>query len=183
MKKLPEQAKLKQAKLMRTRRRRERLAQERGLAEAQCGSRRNDLLPALELRSYRISELRAPKYRTRKSDLEQIARHVRVIAEFGFSQPILARDGQVYEGWNRVLAARKLGLEEVPAIECGHLSDEEARALALASKRIGELGEWDLEELRYEFIELLERGIDLDTTAFTVEEQDIILLDPADGAV
>lgn len=181
MKKLPEQAKLKQAKLIKTRRRRERQAQERKLAEASCRSRRNDLLPALELLQYRTAELRAPKHRTRRSNPEQIARHARVIAEFGFSQPILVRDGQVYDGWNRVLAARELGLEKVPAIECSHLSDAEARALALASKRIGELGEWDLEELRLEFIELIELEIDLDVTAFTVEEQDIILLDPCDA--
>jgi DNA modification methylase len=182
MKNLPEQAKLKQAKLARTRRRRERLAQERRLAEAQNGTRRNDLLPELELRKYRIAELRAPKHRTRKADPEQIARHVRVIGEFGFSEPILVRDGQVYDGWNRVLAARELGLEEVPAIECSHLNEGEARALAVASKRIGELGEWDLDELRLEFIELVEFEIDLDVTAFTVEEQDMILLDPLDGS-
>lgn len=181
MKKLPEQDKLKQAKLLRSRRRRERLAQERRLAEAQGGSRRNDLLPDLELRKYRTSDLRAPKRRTRKANPDQIARHVRVICEFGFSEPILVRDGQVYDGWNRVLAAKQLGLEEVPAIECSHLSDAEARALALASKRVGELGEWDLEELRLEFIELAELEIDLDSTAFTCEEQDIILLDPNDA--
>lgn len=181
MKKLPEQAKLKQAKLLKTKRRRERLAQERKLAEASCRSRRNDLLPTLELRQYRTAELRAPKHRTRKTDPEQIARHIRLIGEFGFSDPILVRDSQVYEGWNRVLAARELGLEELPAIECSHLSDGEARALAVASKRIGELGEWDLDELRLEFIELIEQEIDLDATAFTVEEQDIILLDPSDA--
>ena len=180
MKKLPEQDKLKQAKLLRSRRRRERLAQERRLAEAQGGSRRNDLLPDLELRKYRTSDLRAPKRRTRKANPDQIARHVRVISDFGFSEPILVRDGQVYDGWNRVLAARELGLEELPAIECSHLSDAEARALALALNRVGELGEWDLEELRLEFIELAELEIDLDSTAFTCEEQDIILLDPDD---
>lgn len=182
MKKLPEQDKLKQAKLVRTRCRRERLAQERRLAEAQGGSRRNDLLPDLELRKYRTSDLRAPIRRTRKANPDQIARHMRVISEFGFSEPILVRDGQVYDGWNRVLAAKQLGLEELPAIECSHLGDAEARALALASKRVGELGEWDLEELRLEFIELIELEIDLDATAFTSEEQDIILLDPLDGS-
>lgn len=180
MKKLPEQAKHKQAKLLKTRIRRERQAQQRELAEAGAHSRRNDLLPELELRKYRTCELRAPKHRTRKSDPKQIARHVRLIGEFGFSEPVLVRDGQVYEGWNRVLAAKELGLDELPAVECSHLRDEEARALAAASKRIGELGEWDLDELRLEFVELVEREIDLDVTAFKVEEQDIILLDPND---
>ena len=94
MKKLPEQAKHKQAKLLKTRIRRERQAQQRELAEAGAHSRRNDLLPELELRKYRTCELRAPKHRTRKSDPKQIARHVRLIGEFGFSEPVLVRDGQ-----------------------------------------------------------------------------------------
>lgn len=175
------EGKCKQAKLAKTRKRREGFARQRRTAEVRGRSPRNDLLPALELRHYRISELRSPKHRTRKDDPEQIARLARAITEFGFSQPILVREGQVYDGWSRVLAARELGLEQVPAIECSHLSDAEARALALACNRISELGEWDLDALRLEFVELIELEIDLDATSFTVEEQDIILLDPLDG--
>lgn len=174
------EGKCKKAKLSKTRRRREGLARERRTAVARNRSPRNDLLPTLELRRYRISELSPPRHRTRKNDPEQIARLVRAIADFGFTQPILVREGQVYDGWSRVVAASKLDLEHVPAIECSHLDDAEARALALAINRIGERGDWDLDVLRLEFIELAELKIDLDSTGFTVEEQDIIMLDPAD---
>lgn len=174
------EGKCKKAKLAKTRKRREGLARQRRTAEARSRSPRNDLLPALELQQYRISELKPPKHRSRKNDPEQIGRLVRAIADFGFTQPILVREGQVYDGWSRVLAARELGLDEVPAIECSHLDDAEARALALAINRIGERGDWDLDELRLEFIDLAEFEIDLDSTGFTIEEQDIILIDPAD---
>jgi DNA modification methylase len=170
----------KQAKLAKTKARRQELAQGRKRVEG-CGhSGRNDLLPELELRTYDVSELKPPKNRTRKDDPEHVARLVRSISQYGFTQPPLTREGRVYDGWSRVLAAKELGLDQIPVIECSHLSDAEARALALASNRIGELGEWDLDELRTEFVELIELEIDLDATAFTVEEQDIILLDPLD---
>lgn len=167
-----------QDKLDKTRRRREAIAQGREKIEGRHPSCRNDLLPELELRNYRISELTRPKNRTRKNDADQINRLTRAIADYGFTVPILVRGGQVYDGWSRVLAAKELGLEQVPAIEISHLSDAEVRALALASNRIGELGSWDLDALRLEFVELIELEVDLDSTAFTVEEQDIILLDP-----
>lgn len=172
-----------QAKLAKTKARREAIAKGREKFEGRHPSGRNDLLPDLELRHYRVGELSSPKHRTRKDDADQIKRLMCVITDYGFTVPILVCEGQVYDGWSRVLAAKELGLEQVPAIEISHLSDAEARALALASNRIGELGSWDLDALRLEFVELIELEVDLDSTAFTVEEQDIILLDPlGDGA-
>lgn len=173
--------KFKYAKLAKTKARREALAKNRESNERRSHSGRNDLLPEIELRRYRVAELKPPKNRTRKDEPDQIARLVSSIVAHGFSQPILTREGQVYDGWSRVLAAKELGLGQIPAIECGHLTNAQARALALASNRISELGTWDMDALRIEFFELIELEVDLDTTGFTVEEQDIILLDPLDG--
>lgn len=182
MKKLPEHSGLKQAKLKRSRSRREELASKRKVAECRERSRRNDLLPRLEIEYVPLRELRPPQRRTRKDGREQIARVAASISELGFSQPVLVRDGQVIDGWIRVLAARELGLDQVPVIDCRHLSEAEARTLAIALNRTGERGEWDLDELRLEFIELSGLEIDLDVTGFSVKEQDIILLDDIDGA-
>jgi len=172
----------KEAKLGKTRARREDLARERRIRQTAVSAGRNDLLPELRLCEYRISELAPPRRRTRKDNPAQIERVAASIAEFGFSQPILIRDGIVIDGWIRVLAAQKLGLERVPAIVCDHLDDTQARTLSLAVNRIGELGEWDLDQLKIEFEELIELDVDLDVTGFSAQEQDIILLDPiADG--
>jgi DNA modification methylase len=172
---------LKKAKLAKTKGRRERLARERRMADLAGNARRNDLLPDLAVREYEIENLRAPSRRTRKNNPGQIERIARSIAEFGFSQPILIRDGQVLDGWLRVLAAKELGMRAVRAIDCTHLDETQARALALASNRIAERGEWDLDELKIEFEELIELGTDLEVTGFSIEEQDIILLDPLDA--
>lgn len=170
--------KFKRAKLNKTKGRRERLASKRGMAAVKERSRRNDLLPELAINPVLICDLRPPANRTRKNNSEHINRIARSIAEFGFNQPVLVRDGQVLDGWLRVLAAKELGLDRVPAINCGHLDEHQSRALALALNRIAELGEWDLDALRLEFIELAEFEVDLDAAGFSAEEQDIILLDP-----
>ena len=128
--------KFKQAKLAKTKSRREGLARERRIADRKGYSGRNDLLPELTVRECPISELRPPRRRTRKDDLEQVERLTMSISEFGFSLPVLVREGVVLDGWSRVLAAQKLGLDWVPVIACDHLDEIKARALTLAVNRI-----------------------------------------------
>lgn len=176
-----QEGRLKKAKLDKTKGRRERLAGQRRLAEAAGRVRRNDLLPDLQISQIPLADLRGPRNRTRKDEPEQVERLVRSIAEFGFSQPVLVRQGQVLDGWSRVLAARELGLEHLPAIDCSHLNEPAARGLALALNRIAERGEWDLDVLRIEFQELIELDVDLGAAGFTLEDRDIILLDPIDA--
>ena len=51
------------------------------------------------------------------------------IAEFGFNNPILVdSDAGIVAGHGRLLAARKLGLEEVPVVVLDHLSETQKRA-------------------------------------------------------
>ena len=171
------EVKLGKAKLAKTRGRRERLARQRDVADRRHKARRNDLLPQLTVYQHPIAELRPPRHRTRKDDPDHIDRLAISIREYGFSLPVLVRDGHVLDGWSRVLAAMQLGIDLVPVIECAHLDDAQARALAIAVNRIGERGEWDLDELKLEFTELIDLEIDLDATGFSIEEQDIILLD------
>ena len=76
--------------------------------------------------------------------VEQVAAS---IERFGFASPIIARPGgEVIAGHTRLKAAQHLGLEKVP-VRYLDLTDTEARALALADNRLGELAEWDDEGL------------------------------------
>lgn len=66
--------------------------------------------------------------------VEQIANSIRA---FGFSDPIavwhdIAGHPVIVEGHGRLLAAKLLGLEEVPVITLDHLDDEGRRAYTLA---------------------------------------------------
>jgi len=58
----------------------------------------------------------------------QVAQIAGSIREFGFTNPVLV-DGEngIVAGHGRVLAARKLGLTEVPCIEVAYLTDAQQR--------------------------------------------------------
>src|SRR5260370_16680003 len=59
----------------------------------------------------------------------QIAQIAASIREFGFNNPILVDTKHgIIAGHGRVLAARKLGLAEVPIIVLDHLSETQKRA-------------------------------------------------------
>jgi ParB-like chromosome segregation protein Spo0J len=60
---------------------------------------------------------------------EQVAQIAASIVEFGFNAPILvASDAGIVAGHGRLLAARKLGLAEVPVVVLDHLSETQRRA-------------------------------------------------------
>ena len=89
-----------------------------------------------------IDQLRPDPANPRRIGEEELDALERSIREFGFVQPVLARrdDGTVIGGHQRLVAARRLGLANVPVIWLD-LSVEQARLLNLALNRIS--GSWD----------------------------------------
>lgn len=76
------------------------------------------------------------------------------IQRFGFGSNIVARrSGEIIAGHTRWLAAKKLGLVEVP-VRYLDLSDADAHALAIADNKLGEIAEWDDEKLQEVMAEL-----------------------------
>lgn len=72
-----------------------------------------------------------------------VDRVVESIRRFGFGSPIVARsNGEVIVGHTRLKAAKKLGLEQVP-VRYMDVSEADARALAIADNKLGELADWD----------------------------------------
>ena len=106
----------------------------------------------------------------------QVAQIAASIVEFGWGAPILV-DGQnnVIAGHGRLLAARKLGMTEVPVVPMAHLTDIQRRALILADNKIGENASWDDELLGLELAELKDGGFDLALTGFTADEWDALI--------
>ena len=106
---------------------------------------------------------------------EQVAQIAASIAEFGFTNPILAgSDGIIVAGHGRLAAAQKLGLERVPVVVLDHLSATQRRALVIADNRIAENAGWDDELLAIEFAELADAGFDNLLTGFTQDEIDAL---------
>lgn len=101
---------------------------------------------------------------------EQVAQIAASIAEFGFTNPILAgSDGIIVAGHGRLAAAQKLGLEIVPVVVLDHLTPTQRRALVIADNRIAENAGWDLDVLRIELDALQLEGFDLDITGFDAD--------------
>jgi DNA modification methylase len=97
------------------------------------------------------------------------------IQRFGFGAPILARaaDKQIIAGHTRWLAAKKLGLTQVP-VRLLDLDPADAQLLALADNKLGEIAEWDDEQLALVLEQLRMDGADLLDTGFGQEEIDLL---------
>ncbi len=121
---------------------------------------------------YRHIDLLIPYARNAKQHSDsQVAQIAASIREFGWGAPILV-DGSnnVIAGHGRLLAARKLGMSEVPVVPMDHLTDTQRRALILADNKIGENANWDDELLGLELSELSDAGFNLELTGFTEDE-------------
>jgi DNA modification methylase len=118
----------------------------------------------------------------RTHSAEQVAKIAASIVEFGFTNPILV-DGSdgIIAGHGRLMAARKLGLSEVPVIELTHLSEAQKRAYILADNRLALDAGWDEEMLAAELDELRDMEYDLALTGFSDKELAELIGDPDDG--
>lgn len=107
---------------------------------------------------------------------EQVAQIAASIREFGFTNPLLVDDANnLIAGHGRLLAARKLGLTEVPAVVVTGLDDRKRRALVIADNKLALNAGWDNDALR---VELEDLGADYgELMGFSQEELDDILSD------
>lgn len=101
----------------------------------------------------------------------QVAQIAASIKEFGWTNPVLIdAGGGIIAGHGRVLAARKLGMTDVPCIRLDHLSDAQKRALIIADNRLALSAGWDDEMLRVELEDLADADFDLDVLGFDDDE-------------
>ncbi len=83
---------------------------------------------------------------------EDVAAIKRSIEKFGFDDPIgiWSDHNVIVEGHGRLMAAKALGLKEVPCIRLDHMTDEERRAYGLAHNKTAELSRWNFGKLEME---------------------------------
>ena len=86
---------------------------------------------------------------------EQVAQIAASIREFGFTNPVLVdEDNNLIAGQGRVLAARKLKMDTVPAIVVTGLDDRKRRALVIADNKLALNAGWDTDALQVELEDL-----------------------------
>ena len=120
-----------------------------------------------------IGDLHPYEWNAKLHPEEQIERIAESIRQFGFNDPIAVwKDNVVIEGHGRLLAAKKLGLAEVPVMRLENLSDEQRRAYTLVHNKLTMNSGYDFGLVDSEAAE-----INLDLSAFGVVDYDDLVDD------
>ena len=105
----------------------------------------------------------------------QVAQIAASIKEWGWTTPVLVDEGgQIIAGHGRIMAARKLGMAEVPVVIASGWSDAQKRAYVIADNKLALNAGWDNDLLALEFGELEGLGFDLELTGFSLDEIDAL---------
>ena len=113
---------------------------------------------------------------------EQVAQLAASIKEWGWTTPVLIdEDGEIIAGHGRVMAARKLGIEEVPTMTATGWSKAQKQAYVLADNQLPQNAGWDMDLLKVEMEDLSGDGFDLSLIGFGDDMLANMLVDPTEG--
>lgn len=102
-----------------------------------------------------------------RNNAEAVAYVRQSILKFGFRQPILIdEDNVIICGHTRLLAAKELGMAEVPCIKVDDLSEDEVKAFRLADNKVAEMSTWDWDKLEQELGAIDMSLLDFDMSDF-----------------
>lgn len=106
---------------------------------------------------------------------EQVGQIAASIKEFGFRNPILVDGVGVIAGHGRLLAAQKLGLNQVPTIDCSDMTESQKKAYIIADNKLALNAGWDTAMLSIEMQDLEDEGFDLTLLGFDDKELNALL--------
>jgi DNA modification methylase len=129
-----------------------------------------------QIESLPVSDLIPYARNSRTHSDEQVTQIAASIREFGFTNPVLIdSNGTIIAGHGRVMAAKKVGLAEVPCLRLQHLSPSQIRAYVIADNKLALNAGWDDEMLKAELLTLQEEGFNTDLTGFSDDELNSLL--------
>lgn len=122
-----------------------------------------DYVPTTDLLPYAMN--------SRTHSDEQVAQIAASIKEFGFTNPILIDDAAgIIAGHGRLMAAKKLKLDEVPTITLKGLTEAQKKAYVIADNKLALNAGWDTEALTAELRRLQELDFNLDLIGFDSDQ-------------
>src|SRR5215212_8317072 len=138
--------------------------------------------PADKVERWAVERLIPYARNARTHDEAQVAQLASSIREWGWTVPVLVDEqGTIIAGHGRVMAARKLGITEVPVMVARGWSEAQKRAYIIADNKLALNAGWDEELLRVELADLRGMGADLALIGFGEEEIASLLADGAEG--
>lgn len=127
--------------------------------------------PADTIEKWAVSRLVPYARNARTHSDAQVAQIAASIREWGWTMPVLVdEDGGMIAGHGRVLAARQLGVTEVPVVVARGWTDAQKKAYSLTDNQLPLNAGWDKELLRLEVADLAEMGFDLPLMGFSDDE-------------
>lgn len=127
--------------------------------------------PAANVTEVATSSLQPYENNARTHDEEQIDQIAAAIGEWGWTNPVLiTEDRMLIAGHGRLLAAKRLGLETVPAVIAKDWSKEQIRAYVIADNKLALNAGWDADLLELELSELQGAGFEIDRIGFNEAE-------------
>ncbi len=107
---------------------------------------------------------------------DQVTQIAASIKEFGFTNPLLLDEGnRVIAGHGRLMAAKKIGLDTVPAIVLKDLTETQKKAYVIADNKLALNAGWDEQLLSLEIEQLKELDFDIELLGFDVDELALLL--------
>ena len=108
------------------------------------------------------------EHNTKVHTKKQVDNVAKSIKRYGFTQPIVIdKDGIIVIGHCRTLAAKKLGLKEIPCVCVDDLTAEQVAELRIVDNKTNE-SKWDIKKLNIEMPKVELKGFDF---KFMSEEQ------------
>lgn len=139
--------------------------------------------PADRVERWPIAKLVPYARNARTHSDAQIAQIAASIKEWGWTIPVLVDEsGGLIAGHGRVLAARQLGIADVPVMTARGWSESKKRAYALADNKLTINSDWDPAILALEIAELRDDGFDLSLTGFGDDEIAALMMPAGEGA-
>lgn len=136
--------------------------------------------PASQVEMRPLAALREYERNARTHSAEQVAQIAAAIREWGWTNPVLVDEaGMVIAGHGRVMAARELGLADVPVMVARGWSDAQKRAYVLADNQLALNAGWDESLLRAELTAIKELDFAIDMIGFP--DVDALLAAPTKG--
>ena len=124
----------------------------------------------MQIKEIEVSKLIPYANNSRTHDDAQVAQLAASIKEFGFRNPILVDGVGIIAGHGRLLAARKLGLEKVPTIDCSDMTETQKKAYIIADNKLALNSGWDTDLLSLEISQLDTDGFNLELLGFNADE-------------
>lgn len=123
--------------------------------------------PATAIERRAVADLIPYARNSRTHSDAQVAQIAASIREWGWTNPVLIDDaGGIIAGHGRLMAARKLGIAEVPCVVARGWTEAQKKAYVIADNQLALNAGWDADMLKVELGELAELGFDLDLIGF-----------------